>query len=131
MKPTDILSAEHRVIEQVLHCLEAMALQAVAQGRLDEQPARDAVAFLRNFADRCHHGKEEAQLFPAMEAKGFSADCGPTSVMRLEHELGRGHVRAMEAAIGAAVAGDSAAVRQFADHAQSYVELLREHIRKE
>lgn len=131
MKPTDILSSEHRVIEQVLKSLTPMVREAEANGRLDKEAARDAVAFFRMFADRCHHGKEEAHLFPAMEAKGFSADCGPTAVMRHEHELGRSHVGAMEAAIDAAAAGDRAALEQFAQHAQAYVAILEEHIRKE
>jgi len=131
MKPTEILSHEHRIIEQVLACLERMMQKSASEGRLDPQPARDAVAFFRNFADRCHHGKEEAHLFPAMEAKGFSPDCGPTSVMRREHELGRMHVRQMASAIDAAAAGDAEALRRFVENAQGYVELLREHIQKE
>jgi hemerythrin-like domain-containing protein len=131
MKPTEILSHEHRVIEQVLACLERMTQKIASEGRIDPQPARDAVAFFRNFADRCHHGKEEAHLFPAMEAKGFSPDCGPTSVMRREHELGRLHVREMAAAIDGAAAGDAKAIERFVEHAESYVALLREHIQKE
>jgi hemerythrin-like domain-containing protein len=131
MKPTEILSHEHRVIEQVLACLERMTQKFTAEGRLDPQPARDAVAFFRNFADRCHHGKEEAHLFPAMEGKGFSPDCGPTGVMRREHELGRLRVREMAAAIETAAAGDAAALRRFVENAQAYIGLLREHIQKE
>lgn len=131
MKPTEILSNEHRVIEQVLDCLERMAEGARATGRLEQTPAEQAVEFFRHFADRCHHGKEEAHLFPAMEAKGFSADCGPTAVMRLEHEQGRGHVRGMAEAIEAAAAGDAVALDCFVRHARSYLALLREHIQKE
>jgi hemerythrin-like domain-containing protein len=131
MKPTEILTSEHRVIQQVLDCLEKMARQFTARGKLDEQPARDAVEFFRNFADRCHHGKEETHLFPAMEAKGFSRESGPTGVMLHEHEQGRGHVRGMAEAIDAAAAGDAGAVKRFADHARAYIALLREHIEKE
>jgi len=131
MTPTDILSEEHRVIEQVLGCLEKMAERSRSEGRLDRRAAKDAIAFFRTFADRCHHGKEEAQLFPAMEAKGFSPDCGPTAVMRREHELGRAHVRAMDEAIDAAAAGDAEALARFAGQAVSYIRLLREHIDKE
>ena len=85
MKPTEILSAEHRVIEQVLNCLEKMAAQAEKTGTLDKVSATDAVNFFRTFADQCHHGKEEAHLFPAMEAKGFPRQGGPTGVMLHEH----------------------------------------------
>ncbi len=131
MLPTEILSSEHRVIEQVLDCLEAMARQATSEGRLDGRSAKDAVAFLRNFADRCHHGKEEVHLFPALEAKGFPRDGGPTGVMLHEHEQGRAHVRAMDESIEAAAAGDAAALKQFGEHANGYVALLRDHIYKE
>jgi hemerythrin-like domain-containing protein len=131
MRPTEILGGEHRVIEQVLDCLEAIAQQAKSAGRLDPAPAKDAVAFFRNFADRCHHGKEEAHLFPALEAKGFPRDGGPTGVMLHEHEQGRAHVKGMDENIEAAAAGDAAALDRFIAHAEGYVTLLREHIYKE
>lgn len=131
MKPTDILSNEHRVIEQVLDCLLKMVSRAVEQRVLEKEPARQAIDFFRNFADRCHHGKEEAHLFPAMEARGFVRDGGPTGVMRLEHEQGRQYVGAMDQAVESAAEGDVEAIRQFAESAQRFVQLLRAHIEKE
>ena len=56
MRPTEILSDEHRVIEQVLACLERIAEEAETR-TLDVAAARDVVTFVQNFADRCHHGK--------------------------------------------------------------------------
>jgi hemerythrin-like domain-containing protein len=131
MKPTEILSSEHRIIEQVMNCLEAIVRQAKEAGRLDGQSAKDAIAFFRNFADRCHHGKEEVHLFPALEAKGFPREGGPTGVMLHEHEEGRAHVRGMDDNLAAAAAGDPAALQQFIAHAEGYVSVLREHIYKE
>ncbi len=131
MKPTEILSGEHRIIEQVLDCLEKMGQDCTVRGRLDHTSAEQAVEFFRNFADRCHHGKEETCLFPAMEAKGFPRQGGPTGVMLYEHEQGRAHVRGMADAIEGATAGESEAVSQFVTHARGYVGLLREHIEKE
>jgi hemerythrin-like domain-containing protein len=131
LKPTEILSDEHRVIEQVLDCLERMADDCRQHGILDAQAAKDAIDFFRNFADRCHHGKEESHLFPALEARGFSREEGPTGVMLREHDQGRACVRGMDEAIDAAAAGDAAAQRRFVEHATHYVDLLREHIQKE
>ncbi|HBO42381.1 MAG TPA: hemerythrin [Planctomycetaceae bacterium] len=131
MKPTEILSNEHRVIEQVLQCLGKIADEAESGGKLDKESAEKAVTFFRNFADRCHHGKEEAHLFPAMESKGFSRGCGPTGVMLAEHELGRQHVRGMAENIENASSGDADAIERFVEHARSYVELLTNHIQKE
>lgn len=131
MKPTDVLSNEHRVIEQVLNCLERMVCTAGASGILDGESAVQAVEFFRMFADKCHHGKEEARLFPLMEARGFSRDNGPTGVMLAEHEMGRHHVGGMAAEIENAARGDAEALHRFSQHAESYIALLREHIQKE
>lgn len=131
MRPTQILEREHRVIEQVLDCLDRMAERCESEGRLDSQSARDAVDFFRTFADRCHHGKEEDQLFPMMETRGFPVDAGPLSVMRVEHDHGRAFVRGMESAIDGAAAGDAEPCRTWLEHARGFSTLLREHIRKE
>lgn len=131
MKTTQILKDEHRVIEQVLNCLERMAAQAERDRKLPVAAARDAIEFFRHFADHCHHAKEEDQLFPLLESKGFSADAGPTAVMRFEHTQGREYVRAMSAAADAAERGEPAAVDQFTRNARGYLELLRNHIAKE
>lgn len=131
MKPTDILSNEHRVIEQVLNCLEKMIEQYESEGTLEKQPAQNTVAFFRNFADRCHHMKEETHLFPAMEAKGYPREGGPTGVMLREHEQARDCVRGMDEAIEAASTGDGSALKTFAQYARSYIGLLREHMEKE
>ena len=107
MKPTEILSGEHRIIEQVLDCLEKIAQNCATEGRLDRTSAEQALDFFRNFADRCHHGKEETHLFPAMEAKGFPRQGGPTGVMLSEHEQGRAYIRGMAEVIDRAAAGSS------------------------
>lgn len=137
MKPTEILGREHRVIERMLVVLERIADEAAASRTLDVAAARDALTFIRTFADQCHHGKEEARLFPAMERCGLPADVGPTAMMRQEHELGRAHVRKMFAAAEELAAGASDAKRakdatdRFVFEARGFVELLRDHIAKE
>jgi len=131
MKPTDILTDEHRVIEQVLECLGIIVERAGTDRNLDGQSAREAVSLFRHFADRCHHAKEEDHLFPAMEARGFPREGGPTGVMIYEHGQARDHVRKMDESIEAASQGDPAAVQRFTQHARAYSNLLRNHIEKE
>ena len=131
MRPTEVLMQEHRVIEQVLDCLEILAQRGEDRAELDLESANQAIDFFRNFADRCHHGKEEECLFPMLEQKGFSREQGPTGVMLHEHESGRSHVRGMSEATNAVEAGDSSAIANFASHARAFVRLLREHIHKE
>ena len=131
MKPTDMLSNEHRVIEQVLECLGKIVERSDSDRKLDKQSAREAVLFLRNFADKCHHAKEEGHLFPAMEARGFAREGGPTGVMIYEHEQARDRVRKMDENIEAASQGDVAALQKFTEHVRAYCDLLRNHIEKE
>lgn len=130
MQPTQILMNEHRVIEQVLNCLETIAARCLSEGKLDRVAARKALDFFRNFADRCHHGKEEQHLFPSVEGRGVLREHGPIGVMLSEHDQGRQHIQAMAAAVEEVAAGPEA-LQRFVDHAQSYVRLLREHILKE
>lgn len=122
-KPTDVLRAEHRLIERALEVLDHLSATGRERNRLDLPAARDLLDFLRTFADSCHHRKEEEILFPALERRvpGF----GPAIVMRHEHVEGR-----------AAVAGMHEAVEQndpsaFALQAAAYSTLLRGHIQKE
>ena len=131
MKATEVLMNEHRIIEQVLSCLEALASQARAQGKLDGRSARQALDFFRTFADGCHHAKEERCLFPRVEARGLPRMGGPTGVMLHEHEVGRQHLQAMAAAVERAQAGEPTEVECFARSALDYVRLMREHIFKE
>jgi len=127
----ETLTREHRVIEQVLASLETFAL-ALDEGTPDaRQRVADYAEFFREFADRCHHGKEEDKLFTALTDHGLPADGGPVAVMLQEHEEGRRHVRAL-AEIGAADGPMTSADRlRVRDHASEYVPLLRQHIRKE
>jgi hemerythrin-like domain-containing protein len=124
MNPTGKLMEEHRLIETVLDCLDAMADKAARERRLDEPAVRDAVDFFRNYADGCHHDKEEHQLFPLMEERGFSVHEGPTAVMRDEHVQGRELVKSLERALP-----DD--VDAFVEAARAYSRLLRDHIVKE
>src|SRR5262245_34930846 len=116
---------EHRVIEQVLACLEEMANRCEAEEKLEGKSAVQALVFFRHFADRCHHGKEEDHLFPLLEARGLPRAGGPTGVMVHEHEQGRLLVAAMTAAV------EKDTPREFARYARAYARHLREHIRKE
>ncbi len=129
-KAIEILMNEHRVIEQVLASLEAFA------SRLEDEPdarsaLRDYGRFFREFADRCHHAKEEDRLFAEMVRHGFPREHGPIGVMLAEHEEGRAHVGALVRAgegTGPLTAAECDSVRY---HVRAYVPLLTAHIYKE
>jgi hemerythrin-like domain-containing protein len=119
--PTDILREEHRVILRALDVLGTAAARLAGGRPLPEGWWPEIIAWLRDFADRTHHAKEESSLFPAMVKAGVPSAGGPIGVMLEEHERGRALVRAMEAGEPAARAAD----------AREFVALLRQHIDKE
>ena len=127
MRPTEILKDEHRVILRVLACLESFAERTERSQHVDPRTAGELIDFLSIFADRCHHGKEETELFPLLVRKGLPREVGPIAVMLAEHEDGRALIAQMRRA--AAGGGDPA--RDFVAHARAYVGLLRAHIGKE
>lgn len=131
MKPTDILYEEHRIIVKVLQCLDKIVEEAEEQGKLNEPSALAAINFFRNFADRCHHAKEEDGLFLAMEQAGIPREGGPIGVMLIEHDFGRKHVKAMTEAVSKSAEGDREALSKFTENARDFIALLRDHIDKE
>lgn len=131
MRPTQILSSEHRVIEVVLDSLEQMVTRSRKNNTLNRATAEQFVDFIRTFADGCHHGKEENHLFTALEEKGASREDGPVGVMLHEHALGRTFVSQMSANIALASMGDTTALQIFLLNAEGYIQLLRAHILKE
>jgi hemerythrin-like domain-containing protein len=131
MLPTDILRHEHQLILMVLGAAEREAGTIAGGGVADADRLAAFVDFIRNFADHCHHVKEEDLLFVRMGEKGFPLQGGPVAVMLHEHELGRAHVKAVADNIAAAAAGVAAARTVVVEHLAAYAALLRQHISKE
>jgi len=131
MKPTQELSHEHEAILLMISILEKMAEKLGAGQTVDVTHLEKAVDFIKIFADKCHHGKEEDLLFPAMEMAGIPKTGGPLGVMLQEHVAGRGFVKAMSEALAGVKKGDSRAAAIFAENARKYGALLSQHILKE
>jgi hemerythrin-like domain-containing protein len=131
MEATQILSAEHRIIERVIGALETEVVKVEAGAAVNPQFFLDAADFIQGFADGCHHRKEEGVLFQAMAANGMPKEVGPLAVMLAEHELGRGFNRGMRAAADRVRHGDVAASLEIVRNARGYADLLRQHIHKE
>lgn len=131
MRPTEILKDEHQGIKTGLRILGRIADKLNSGQAVPPEHLEQLVDFIRTFADRCHHGKEEDLLFVEMEKAGVPKEGGPIAVMLVEHDQGRGYVRGMAEAIPGYKAGDPAAARKFAQNAHNYIGLLTQHIDKE
>ena len=131
MTPTEQLKEEHQAIKLMLSILEGICQKLAAGQVVSTEHLEQSLEFIRLFADKCHHGKEEDVLFPAMEAAGIHKESGPIGVMLLEHEAGRGYVQGLAEAIARYKAGDRQAAAAITTNARNYVALLTQHIFKE
>ncbi len=130
-RAVEILMEEHRIIERVLSSLESFVAGLDENDPASRPALADFGRFFREFADRCHHAKEEDLLFAEMVGHGFPRDRGPIAVMLSDHAEGRRHVAALVAAgegHGPLSANEIADVRR---QALAYTPLLRSHIQKE
>jgi len=87
--PTGILEAEHRSIEKVVSAASVIAARIEAGQEKDIATLPKIVTFMRTYADKCHHGKEEALLFPALLDHGVPAEGCPIGALMGEHKRGR------------------------------------------
>jgi hemerythrin-like domain-containing protein len=128
---TRVLVDEHRLILRMITLMEHNAERMEAGRFHDWQFFLDAVEFIRNFADRYHHAKEEEVLFVELVKNGMPEKQSPVEAMHLEHEQGRALVRALEDAVRLARTGETGQLPLIAAHAREYAQLLRGHIDKE
>jgi hemerythrin-like domain-containing protein len=131
---TDITQAlvdEHRLILRMIALLERNALRTKEGSCSNWQFYLDGVDFIRSYADRFHHAKEEDVLFVALVKNGMPRENSPVAAMLMEHEQGRAYVRGMETAVNDAIAGLPGRESDIAENALAYAALLRDHIDKE
>ncbi|MBF0121184.1 MAG: hemerythrin domain-containing protein [Desulfobacterales bacterium] len=122
MTSTQILKHEHEIILLVIGAAEKEAQQIENTSTVNVEKIHTIIDFIKNFADLCHHAKEEKILFPKLEEKGMEHESGPIAVMLKEHAEGRAIVKAMAAAL------PHISVK---DNLLAYTQLLRAHINKE
>lgn len=129
--PMEVLEGEHHVIQKMVG---AMAVLVEGLGAGHEPPVetlRNIVEFMHAFADKCHHRKEEAHLFPCLEQRGIPARGCPIGVLLHEHERGRTLVAQLAQATEAYASGNVAARDSVTEPLRGLVELYPSHIWKE
>jgi hemerythrin-like domain-containing protein len=131
MKATDELKQEHEGIEIMLRVLRAVADKFKQDEHVNPEHLDGILEFLSIFVDKCHHGKEEEFLFPALEVAGVPREGGPIGVMLNEHEQGRKLVAKLKTALADCQSGKNADTSKVQWIINEYVKLLTQHIAKE
>jgi hemerythrin-like domain-containing protein len=126
----DVLTDEHRGLVTMLGVMDAVALRVRKGDGVPPGMLTGLLDFFEFFTDG-HHVQEEQLLFPLLAEHGIGRDQTVVNALLAQHEAGRSYGRKMRADLSQMSAGDPEARLRFADHAQGYVELIREHIRIE
>jgi hemerythrin-like domain-containing protein len=128
---TKVMVEEHKLILRMIALVEENANRLEAGRFHDWRFFLDAVDFIRNYADRFHHAKEEDVLFKVLVANGMPEQNSPVAAMLMAHDQGREFVRGMEKGAMQALAGDGNPAAEIVRNARGYIALLRDHIDKE
>lgn len=127
----DMLNDEHRYILMVVDGLRQIAV-ALREGRAVEvDMLKEAVDFMRVFADETHHGKEEDLLFPAFVDHGVPLHGCPMDALLHEHRQGRELVKRIAEGAEAYASGKPEAPEEIATAIDGVVKLYPNHIWKE
>ena len=132
MKATDVLVAEHKNIKRMLVVVRKLCRQVFFNQEVYYEGFYDAIDFIRNYADKFHHGKEEDIYFASMSTElGPAIQQGPIFGMLAEHDLGRLFIKTLEESLEKSKNGDEDAKIDIVSNAICYTDLLYRHIDKE
>src|SRR3990167_9577066 len=121
-----ILIKEHENILIVVERLEK-ELKELKNKEIDTDFFEKIIKFIRGYADKFHHAKEEDILFKEFNkcAEEGCVHCNPVEQMLIEHDLGRENVKKMEAGL------NEKNKNKIIEGANGYICLIKEHIFKE
>ena len=123
---------EHRLIERMISLIKDAVAQIESTQKVNPLLVDTAVDFIRMYADRTHHGKEEDILFRDLSKRSLSAeDQRVMEELIQEHVFGRQTTKALVEANTRYRNGDASALAEIADNLRTLVEFYPKHIEKE
>lgn len=132
MDAIELMVDEHKYIKRMLKVIRSMSIKVLNGREVDYNDFNKVIDFVRNYADKHHHAKEENILFKKMGNElGENIAKGPIAGMLVEHDLGRLYMSNLEAAVERVNNGDQDSRVDIIANAISYTDLLNRHIDKE
>jgi hemerythrin-like domain-containing protein len=123
---------EHRLIEKMLQLVEKEIKNINTNNRVDTIFLDTVVDFIRSYADRTHHGKEEDIMFKALENKNVSnMHLNMMSELIAEHTHARKIVGELVEANQTYLHGDLKSMETIKATLTFLTKFYPEHIRKE
>lgn len=132
MMPIGPLMIEHRLIERMIGVMKQELQRLEKERKMNPVFVETAVDFIRTYADRCHHGKEEDILFRDLKKKTLSPEHRRIMEELIEeHVWGRETTGRLVEANASYLKGDGEALSTIIDCMRSLVEFYPKHIEKE
>lgn len=132
MESIKIMVAEHENIRKMLKVIRKVCYRVMTNGEYDIADFPKIIDFVRSYADKLHHGKEEDILFVTMNKElDKLAKSGAITGMFIEHDNGRLYMANLEKGVNNFIAGDDEARLDIIANSICYADLLDRHIEKE
>jgi hemerythrin-like domain-containing protein len=132
MKPIGPLMVEHRLIERMISLMKKELEQINKRGKADTDFLLTTVDFIRTYADRTHHGKEEDILFRDLAKKKMSQIHTKTmNELIEEHIQARKMVRSLVDARDNYLKGNGESLEELAILVRQLIDFYPAHIEKE
>lgn len=132
MNALEIMVAEHSNIKRMLKIVRKYCYKVLKNEALDYNDFYKIIDFVRNYADKHHHSKEENILFDLLSNQfGEKIKNGPIMGMLVEHDLGRLYMTNLENALKRLECGKEDAKLDIIANSISYTDLLTRHIERE
>jgi hemerythrin-like domain-containing protein len=132
MMPIAPLMIEHRLIERMIGTIDKKLKGFLSGQPIDTSFIDAAIDFIRIYADKCHHGKEEDILFKVLAKKPLSNEHRRImDELLTEHKTGRKVVADLANAKNRLLSGDKRAVDVITKCLQTLVDFYPKHIAKE
>jgi len=132
MKPRGPLMIEHRLIEQMIDLIKQQVSLSKSKEEVDPLFIDTVVDFIRFYADRTHHGKEEDILFHELKYKKMNDE--NTRIMKElieEHRYGRQIVNELVEAKNKYLSGQKEQLNHITMNLQKLIDFYPGHIQKE
>jgi len=132
MMPIGPLMIEHRLIERMIDVMREELKIFEKEEKLDPEFVETVVDFIRTYADRCHHGKEEDILFRELGGKKLTDEHRRTMEELMEEQRwGRKTTVRLVEANKRYMQGERKAMSTVTDCMKSLVQFYPKHIEKE
>ena len=127
-----ILLVEHRLIERVIEVMKEKLEVIVKENKVKSEFINVAIDFIRIYADKSHHGKEENIFFRDLYTKKLTPQHKEYIDMLIqEHKMGRDTVKKLDDANRRYANGEIDVLSEIKESIRWLIDFYPQHIKKE